>query len=128
MDNTTTAAKMAGNDTGDSYSEISDHYTVVHPELANSDVPTMKQASAPGNFKRLTMSANISFAEAFPGAFNVAVGLNAEIYAVPYGVGPYHLPNTTILTDCLVDTRHQHQDRLCPERLPCHHSQRVGDS
>jgi len=82
-----TAQFSAYSDTEETnYSTISPHYLITMPELANSETPVFQQRSHPHGFKRVIMAGDIEVREAFPGAYDTVKGLNADFFAMPYGV------------------------------------------
>ncbi|KAK3676055.1 hypothetical protein LTR78_004247 [Recurvomyces mirabilis] len=76
---------MEDYDTESTMSELSDHYLMVHPELANAETPVMTQKSSSWGFKRILTDIRATIIQSYPGALADLKGLNPDLYAVPFG-------------------------------------------
>ncbi|KAK4554685.1 hypothetical protein LTR86_008187 [Recurvomyces mirabilis] len=76
---------MEDHDTDSTVSELSDHYLIVQPELANAETPVMTQNSSSWGFKRILTDVRATIIQSYPGALADLKGLNPDLYAVPFG-------------------------------------------
>ncbi|KAK3105488.1 hypothetical protein LTR53_018335, partial [Teratosphaeriaceae sp. CCFEE 6253] len=72
-------------DTGSEASVVSEHYANAHPELDGQNPPVYTQTHHPLAFKRLAMTSDAAFEQAWPGSLEMVSSLNPDYFTLPYG-------------------------------------------